>query len=78
MYFVIRVVFKNMYEFFKRKRLKIFSCFFVKGYRVYWIVKKGGEKYFLICSSIFGKLEKEIDFLINCIVKEIEFDENYF
>lgn len=78
MYFVIRVIFENMYNFFKRKRLKIFSCFFVKGYYVYWIVKRGVEECFFICSSIFEKLEKEIDFLINYIVKEIEFEERYF
>lgn len=77
MHFAIRVVSKNMYEFLKRKRSKISSCLFAKGYRVYWTVKKGGEKYFLTCSSIFGKPEKEINFLTNCIVKEIELDENY-
>lgn len=77
MHFAIRVISENMYNFLKRKRSKISSCLFAKGYRVYWTVKEGGEKYFLTCNSISGKPEKEIDFLTNCIVKEIELDENY-
>lgn len=78
MQFVIRDVFENMCIFFKRKRLKIYSCFYEKGFYVYLIVKKEEKKCFFICGSIFEKLEKEIDFLINYIVKEIEFEERYF
>lgn len=77
MHFAIRVVSENMYKFLRGKRSKISSCLFAKGYHVYWTVKKGGGKCFLTCSSISEKPEKEIDFLTNYIVKEIELQERY-
>lgn len=77
MHFAIRVISENMYNFLKRKRSKISSCLFAKGYHVYWTVKRGVEECFLTCSSISEKPEKEIDFLTNYIVKEIELEERY-
>lgn len=78
MLFSIRVVSENMFTFLKRKKSKIYSCLLKKGFHVYWTVKTDGKKYFLTCSSISEKPEKEIDFLTNYIVKEIEFEEKYF
>lgn len=78
MQFAIRNVSENMCSFLKRKRSKIYSCLHEKGFHVYLTVKKEEKKCFLTCSSISEKPEKEIDFLTNYIVKEIELEERYF
>lgn len=77
MHSAMRVVSENMYKFLRGKRSEISICLFAKGYHVYWTVKSGVEECFLTCSSISEKPEKEIDFLTNYIVKEIELEERY-
>lgn len=77
MHFAIRVVSENMHKFLRRKGSKIYHCLCEKGFHVYWKVKTEGKKCFLTCYSISEKPEKEIDFLTNYIVKEIEFEEEY-
>lgn len=77
MQFAIRDVSENMCTFLKRKRSKIYSCLHEKGFHVYLTVKKEEKKCFLTCGSISEKPEKEIDFLTNYIVKEIELEERY-
>lgn len=80
MYFVFRVVFENVYEFFRNKNIKkkINSFLVKRGFYVYWIVVKVNEFCCFDCKCIFGILEREVDYLISYLVKEIEIEDKNF